>query len=179
VKNNPSGRFFLSTSLLKTRDARISKWNFAQSMVEFALAIPVLLIIILVVIEIAHIVILFNTVTMATREGSRYASGMSQTGNNGLAHWQDCQGIRAAVERIGGFLGIAESDILIFYDNGPDTAIAEVCNPSPIAGVTKGGRISVKVTVYYSPLVPVIQISPVPISSLSSHTILTNITVGN
>ncbi len=156
----------------------------AQGMVEFALAMPIILFAVLVIIEIAYIVITFNSVVMASREASRYAAGMStsQAAGTPLSHWQDCQGIRSAAERIAQFLGVQDADIQIFYDSGPDGSPADasakqICNPSPLPAVSKGGRISVKVTAHYTPLAPIFQISSIPISSLSSHTILTGIPI--
>lgn len=160
---------------LRTEFSKVEK---GQGIVEFALAFPVILVIILVTIEIAHIVIIFNGVAMASREASRYASGMSETGNDGLAHWQDCQGIRDAAKRIGAYLGIQDSDIQVSYDTGPGSASSAICNPSPVGQVSKGMRITVEVTARYTPLVPIVNVEAVPITSLSSHTILTNIMVG-
>ncbi len=147
-------------------------------MLEFALAMPVLLVILYLVIEVANVVFTYNTVVMASREASRYAAGLSQTGSNGLPRWQDCQGIRAAARRVAGYLGFADGDIHIYYDNGPGTAQNEVCNPAPVPAVSRGGRMTVKVTGYYAQLVRIFDFPPLPVSSLSSHTILTDIAVG-
>jgi hypothetical protein len=160
------------------------KWAKAQGIVEFALAIPIILFAVLVIFEVAYVIITFNGVAMASREASRYGAGMStsQAVGSPLSHWQDCQGIRDAARRIGGFLGISDSDIHIFYDSGPDALPAdavskEICAPDPIPQVSKGGRITVKVTAHYAPLSMLIQMAPIPISSLSSHTILTGIPI--
>ncbi len=156
----------------------------AQGMVEFALAMPIILFAVLVVIEIAYIIITFNGAVMASREASRYAAGMSTSQAVGapLSHWQDCTGIRSAAKRIANFLGLQDGDIHIYYDSGPDGLPAddpskEACAPNPVVQVSKGGRISVKVTVHYAPLDPLLQVSSIPISSLSSHTILTEIPI--
>ena len=156
----------------------------AQGIVEFALAIPIILFVVLVVIEVAYVIITFNGVAMASREASRYGAGMStsQAVGSPLSHWQDCQGMRDAARRIGEFLGVSDSDIHIYYDSGPDAlpadaASKEVCAPNPVPQVSKGGRITVKVTARFAPLALLIQISPIPISSVSSHTILTGIPI--
>jgi len=151
-------------------------------MVEFALAAPVLFLLVWGIIEIAHLFFVYNTVVVAAREASRY--GATEL------HKNDCAGMRQVAKRAGaGLAGIADSDITIFYDEGPDPANAEqtlkgqfVCglvSPSPLYPypITYGTRVTVTVTGHYSPLVPIIEFTPLTITSASTHTILIDIPI--
>ncbi len=150
----------------------------AQSIVEFALVAPVFFLAIWVIIEVAHLVFAFNSVSMASREAARYAAGMSRSVSTGLAQWQDCQGIRSAAIRVGSIMAIQAGDIQIDYDHGPGTTSTLTCNPNPVSQLVNGDRITVTVTVRYSLLVPLANLAPIPLTSRSSHTILTGIPVG-
>ena len=151
--------------------------NKGQGLVEFALITPVLLLVIWGIIEVAHLLFVVNTVSVASREASRYAVGMGVSGGSGLSHWQDCQGIRDAAIRLGSIFGINNGNVAIFHDTGPGTTETLVCdgaNPS-VSLVGLGDRITVRVTLTYSPWVKVINFPDIPLSAVSSHTILTEI----
>ena len=163
--------------------ARRTRWNSGQGLTEFALVFPVLLLVILVIIEVAHIVIFYNFLTMAAREASRYGAGVcnSANGSCGAPQYNDCAGIRAAATRVSSIIGI--QTITITYDNGNFTTnstggsnfkILGTCDANPGMVLTKGDRVTVTVTAIYSPLIPIGQFSA-PITSSSSNTILIDI----
>jgi hypothetical protein len=142
-----------------------------QSLIEFGLALPLLLLIIFGLIETARLVYTYSAVTTASREGARYGLSLGVNGL-GVPHYQDCSGIREASMALTSIAGIDEADILISYDSGPGTAIISSC---PLALVETGTRILVKVTTSYIPIVPLVNLPPIEITSTSKRTLLVDI----
>src|SRR5690242_330805 len=70
----------------------------AQGMVEFALALPVLLLLILGIFAFGHLFFVYSLVTSASREASRYGAAVGET-DSGALRYQDCDGILAAAVR--------------------------------------------------------------------------------
>ena len=169
-------KFHLNSS--QPRLKPFSRHSTGQAMTEFALVVPVALLLIWGIIEVAHVLLVLNSVSLASREASRYAVGMDTIAGEGTpTHWQDCAGIRDAAIRVGSISGIHAGNVRIFYDTGPSTTQTEICvaaNPS-LSFVTLGDRITVRVQIDYVPLVKVIDFPSFPISASSSHTILMEI----
>lgn len=157
------------------RRQRIHRKNESgQGMTEFALAFPVLLIMVLGVIEAGWMMFFFNIVSMSAREAARYGAAMGGT----PAHYQDCAGIRAAARRIGAFAGITnDNQIQVSFIKGISTSPTPSCNPNPISSVALGDRIVVQVTGNYQPLVNILMIPPIPFKSQSTFTIMTDIQI--
>lgn len=131
-----------------------------QGIVEFALVIPILLVLMFGVIEGGHLLVVYSSVVAASREGARYGEGVGM--NAAIPYYQDCDGIREAVRRIGALAGIQDSNILISYDRGPgSTTYSDHCtgHTSSIQ-LSEGDRIKVQVGVPYTPIAPLI---PFPI----------------
>src|SRR4026208_348401 len=91
-----------------------------QAIVEFAIALPILMALLVGILEVGRMIFIYSAVTNASREAVRYASavGLDDSGN---AKYQYCDGIRKMARRAAYFLNLADSDILIAYDNGPST----------------------------------------------------------
>jgi len=121
-----------------------------QSMVEFALVIPLLLLLMVGIFEFGYFFFVYSSVTMAAREAARYGSG---TGANDdlVRYFQDCDGIKERARRIGQYAGIQDDDVDIFYDTGPGSTPLGDCNG--ILEPTMGERVVVKVSVDYHPIV--------------------------
>jgi hypothetical protein len=146
--------------------------------VEFAIVTPVLLLLILGVIEFGRLMVAFSSVSTASRDAVRYAVSVGET-SGGTPHYQDCLGIRAAVEQVTLF---ADPSIVIEYDaDGPGGAApVEYCqvgkSVDPIQ-VSLGMQISVTVTDVYEPLVPIVELPPIPIASETARTVLRDVYV--
>jgi Flp pilus assembly protein TadG len=170
---------------LEKKGNRMKAGNRAQAMAEFALVIPVMLLIVWGIIESAHLLYVYNAVVVGSREASRFAAGVGTYGQGNitdLAHWQDCQGIRNAAKRVSPLLSLQDNDIQISIihkdvvtqawmttpvclDNNPDKTTVPIVN--------LGDRITVSVIARYSPLVPLVQFQTLPsLWSDSTHTIL-------
>ena len=105
-----------------------------QGMTEFALILPLLLLLLLGVVEAGRVIWAYITIQNAAREAARYASvaGRNDSGN---LYFQDCNGIRNAASRVTFFQNVQNSDILIYYnvngnnDGDGDPIFTQYCTP--------------------------------------------------
>lgn len=147
----------------------------AQSMVEFALAVPILLTLMFGIIEFGRLLFYFAAVTTSTREATRYGSAAGDIGNY-TPHYEDCAGIRAAAKRMGVFAGVSDGDIQIAYDHGPGTnPFASSCPPT--VPVSLGDRVMVQVSTTFTPIIPLVNLPSFPITSSASRTIFKDVEV--
>lgn len=154
---------------------KTSKLEHAQGMLEFALVLPVLLLLVLGVIEGGRLLFIYSAVNTASREGVRYGSAAGDIGG-GVPHYQDCSGIKAAAMRMGSLAGIKTSDISIRYDKGPGTAIVSATCPSSVT-IGRGYRIEVQVNSQYKPILPIVPLSAFPITATTRRTILKDVAI--
>jgi hypothetical protein len=146
---------------------------------EFALAIPFILVLLIGIIEAAWMMFFFSTVSISSRESARYGAALGLASDGLTVHYQDCAGIRAQARRVGAYVGLSDDDqIRVFFDSGPGTTQSRVCQPNnPISGVSQGQRIIIEVVGYYQPLVNIINIPAIAFKSQSSYTIMTDIQI--
>lgn len=149
-----------------------------QGMVEFALALPVLLLLMFGVIEGGRLLFFFSSISSASREGARYGAAVGEVSGSTF-QFQDCDGIRAAAKRVGVFAGVQDANITIKYDNGPGSTIISNSCPPDERDIKAGSRIVVNVSVPYKPIVPIVPLPSFPIQSQNTHTILRSIYVVN
>ena len=150
-----------------------------QSLAEFSLVLPVLLLIVFGVIEFGRLMAIYSMVSSASRNATRYGAAVGNSGA-GVPYYLDCAGIRAEAKRgAAALLNLSDSDISIQYDNGQTVYGAFNCNPggtAPNAGnIASGDRLRVTVTGTYTPLVPIVQIPPLPFTFVSTRTIIKTI----
>jgi len=142
-----------------------------QGLVEFALVIPIFLTLIMGIVEFGRLMIVYAGAASSSREAARYGASVGIS-PSGIEHYQDCDGIRATAKRISGLAPIEDSDITIQYDN-PSTGFFEAsCPPTQFE---LGDRIVVQVTITFDPIVPLINIPPIPITSETKRTVLRDI----
>ncbi len=144
-----------------------------QAMVEFALVFPLLLLLTVGVIEVGRILFSYSAIIAAAREGARYGAATQNIG--GIPQYEDCEGIRAAVKRIGRFAGISDENITIRYSNEVGV-YASSCPPAQ--SVSLGDRIVVTANTIISPLVSFVNIPPIPVTSTAAKTILKEVEIG-
>lgn len=126
----------------------------AQTMLEFALVFPFVLLITYGIIEVGRAVFIYSAVNSAAREGARFgvAAGIDA---NGIVQYADCKGIRDAVRKTAFLISIPDSKINIQYDNGSTIKLS--CLPSQNSIDPKliklGDRIIVTVTARYEPVI--------------------------
>lgn len=150
------------TGLVERQSGNVRvKNNKGQSIIEFALAIPLILMLVFGVIEFGRLMFSYTLVVSAAREAARYGSAAE--------NYQDCAGIRAAAVRIGGMAGVQEGNVNISYDDGFG-GNARSCPPGSLP---LGSRIIVSVQgVQYTPFVPMVNLSSVTLQTVSRRTIL-------
>ena len=148
-----------------------------QGMVEFALTLPLLLILVVGVMEFGRLLFYYSAITTGTREAARYGAASGLAGGS-QAYFQDCAGIRSAAKRISGLAGISDGNISIVYDEGPGGSSLGSC---PVGGsgpaLELGDRIIVTITGQFQPVVPLIDVPPLEITSVARRTILKDVEV--
>ena len=155
----------------------------AQTMIEFALVFPLVLLIVYGLIEFGRMLFIYSSTTSAAREGARYGAAAGDVGFL-LPHYADCDGIKNAAMRSGTFASLAEENITISYDHGPGISFPISCPPYDANHLDLINnkpyyydRIVVDVTTWYAPIIPVPGITGFAIHSQNARTILSNITI--
>lgn len=148
-------------------------------MVEFALVLPVLLLLILGIIAFGHLFFVYSFTVAASREAARWGSAVGLT-SSGLPRFRDCDAILDTAVRVGGMAGVRPENTVIEYDHGPDSGAAY--DDCPVGGegpdVTLSDRILVTVNVNYKPIVPLVSIPDIPLSATTARTIIRGLPVG-
>ncbi len=149
----------------------------AQAAVEFALILPVLILIVSSVFEFGRLFLVYSSLSNAAQEATRYAVA-SGTNGSGTIHYLDCAGIRAAAKRTASLQGLDDADIDIWYDGGESTAydsstyLAQ-CDGHPAPSLIQAtDRIVVSVRSTYQPMLLMFDLPPLPVTFLSARTII-------
>ena len=145
----------------------------AQTMVEFALVMPLLLLLIYGILEVGRLMFTYSTVITASREAVRYGSASGMV--SGEPQYKDCVGIRNAAQHVN-FLGSFDKnvDIDIYYSTGDhisfDTAVCP--SSSSLQDVSSGGFIKVSIRATFTPLAGIVPLISMTLRSNSQRTIL-------
>lgn len=152
-----------------------------QSIVEFALALPILLLVIFGLLEAGRAVFMYAAVTSASREAVRHAAS-NGVNESDVLNYRNCAEIRDTARRVAFLLPLEDENITIEYDTGPDPDTGIV--PAPYAecaadetvddaiSMACGDRVVVTVTVKYQPILSTIPMQPQPLTSSSARTFL-------
>jgi Flp pilus assembly protein TadG len=152
-----------------------------QSMAEFALALPILLLVIFGLLEVGRAVFMYAAVTNTSREAVRYATAYG-VNESDVLHYQNCAEIRDTARKVGFLLPLEDENITIEYDAGPDPDTGVI--PAPYAECAPdedvdntiemacGDRVVVSVTINYSPMVPIVPMEAQPFTASSARTYL-------
>jgi len=154
--------------------------NRAQALVEFALALPILMALLVGILEVGRMVFIYSAVNNASREAARYGSAVGLNDSGSSPKYQDCDGIRSIAKRSAYFMNLADADITISYDHGPSSTtpfdfcpVGTSADPSiEVNTLTDPDRVVVTVTSTYSPMVTLLPIGSRPITSSSARSIL-------
>lgn len=153
----------------------------AQAMVEFALVLPILMLLIVGLLETGRAIFMYSGIFTASREGVRYGSA---AGDNlaGNPLYQDCLGIKNAAKNAGILLNLQDDNITIQYDHGPGTSIFATCSDADgldeSVHVTTGDRILVTIEAQYEPMIPLfVPLSPKTMNAFSARTITGILTI--
>ncbi len=157
--------------IMETRLIRKEK---AQGMVEFALVLPLLLLVMFAVVEFGRLLLIYSAVFSASRDAARYGAASGSPGNY-IPYYQECAGMRAAARRFGSLVGIQDTNITISYDDGSGNSLG-VC-PSGATNVRLGSRVVVQVTAQYQPILPLVRLPSFPITARAARTVLKDINI--
>lgn len=160
-----------------------------QGIVEFALALPILLLVVYGLLETGRLIFIYSSTLTAARQAARYgaASGDSDAG---VPYYRDCNGIRGAVNRVG-FINIY-NDINITYDGGLDedgdyitipgidpSPSADTCDTVTDTDLDNGDRIKVQVSTQWEPIITIVPSwQGFTITSAAERTLLMNVALG-
>ncbi|HAE59276.1 MAG TPA: hypothetical protein DCG54_07150, partial [Anaerolineae bacterium] len=131
----------------------------AQGAVEFALILPVLLLLLLGLIETGRLIFNYSTVTNAAREATRYgsATGVNENGNYRFA---DCDEIINSAVKVGFLDTVRPENVRVTFDSGPGTAVLGGCPGSgsstlpSSSSVQTGTRIVVEIDSPFDTFIP-------------------------
>src|SRR6266487_226123 len=171
------------------------KKNMAQAMVEFAIVLPLLLLLLYGLLEAGRLLFMYSTIVTASRQAVRYGSATGEGSTPGVPRYQDCAGIRLAAQKIDFLNAFDDEDIIIQHDTGPgDLSPITYCTvppggPSPTSdnSFTPSGntqRLIVSIAGDFNPIVP--KIVPFiartvangnPIRATSARTILIGVSI--
>lgn len=151
----------------------LKKSQSAQGMVEFALVLPIILLIIFGVIAFGHLFFVYSSVVSASREAARWGAATGAS-TNGIPHYKDCDAIKATAVRVGSLAGVATNSVQVSYDKGPGDANNYSCPYD----ASIYDRIKVTVTVNYTPFLPLVNLPGFPITATSKRTIMLAQSVG-
>ncbi len=144
-----------------------------QGMVEFALVLPIVLLLMYGMVEFGRLMFFYSAASTASREAVRYGSSTGDNGS-GTPRYLDCDGIRNAALTIGKYANVIESAVAISYDASGTTMYCDDSDASKNAqknDISFGDTINVVVTTEYLPIMPMVNMPTIPITSQSSRTI--------
>ena len=148
--------------------------NRAQAMVEFAIALPVLLVMLVGIMEVGRMLIMYALVSNASRDAVRYASAVGLDNSGNYDKFIYCDGIKTAARSAAYFVSL--TTISISYDTGPGGTSRGVCDATGgedgDVTASSGDRVTVTVSATYKPVVKLIPISQRTFTSISSRTII-------
>ncbi len=155
-----------------------------QGLVEFALIVPLLLLLSLGIIEVGRMLVIFSSTSSAAEQSARYAA-VGEGTDSGLPQYLDCHAIRGTAQRAAVLTGLTENDIQITYQRPmPDTggfgaigwcdadqARLTSGTPMTFTDLFNNYRVVVTITSVYSPIVPIVPLPPIPMTFAAARTI--------
>lgn len=177
-------------SIQKTLKKHKMRNERAQAIVEFAITLPILMLLLVGILEAGRAVFVYASINNASREAARYASAVGR-GDNGLLKYKDCASIRNLAKRAAFFARISDSNIQIQYyrpnkdSNGNDVIVSGALSEVLLAYecdatsgedadvvVKTGDRVKITIRAPYSPVIRLIPLRARTFISQSSRTIL-------
>jgi Flp pilus assembly protein TadG len=143
-----------------------------QSAVEFALAFPVLVAILVGLFEFGRVIFVLSSVYTASREATRYGITVGLN-EDYTPHYLDCAMIKQRAISFGGAGGVSSADVTITYDSGPGTASIGSC-PVNADDLDTGDRLIVQVIGHFKPaaFIPLLELPTFNITATSRRTLI-------
>jgi uncharacterized repeat protein (TIGR01451 family) len=160
-----------------------------QGLMEFALILPLLLLLILGAIETGRMLAIFSSLSSASKMAVRYgavAGDYDVFTAGDQPFYNNCNGIRATARRAALFVPLEDAGISIRYERGVGTITQTIglCAPgavTPTVALTStapitildGDRMVISITATYRPIVPIVPLPEVPMTFAAARTIFT------
>lgn len=149
----------------------------AQAIVEFAIVLPILMMLLVGILEVGRMIFIYAAVNNASREAVRYASAVGLNDSGTTVKYNDCSGIRTMATRSAFFMPLT---VTIYRDEGvtdtnPPVPVNQVtyCSGSTdTVSIPTGDRVTVSVSATYRPMVTLVPLSQRTFTSVSSRTVL-------
>jgi|GEM_PF-720908 len=144
-----------------------------QALVEFALMLPILLVLIFGIIDIARLMYAFSQAIDATRQAMRY--GIVTGLDNSTPQYLDCQNITAVARRMLFMPGLNNVTINVRYEDAQGNFISNCVDTLTAWDVNDGDVLVVEVQGAISPITPAFMLftNTLPFSYTSRRTIMT------
>jgi Flp pilus assembly protein TadG len=127
-------------------------------MIEFALALPIVLLLVIGMFEVGRLIVYYSAVNSAAREAARYGAASGK--EDGLYRYCNQARIREAAVKAGFVAGVEanSTNVKICYDTGPtgSTCNTNVSTYDPCATGAKllpGTRVYITVEITYRPTI--------------------------
>ncbi|MCZ2126905.1 MAG: pilus assembly protein [Anaerolineales bacterium] len=172
--------------MIRKNTPRPQKKTRAQAMVEFALVLPLLVLLLYGIVEVSRLIFVFASVANASRQAARYGAGSGESLTNAI-YYQDCDGIRDAANQSA---ILTEFDsVTITYDRGitpggeqipiPDVDPDPDADTCPVGDnvIRNGDRIIVQVSASYEPILTLGNLQPLEVVSANAHTFLISVPI--
>jgi len=148
-----------------------------QAIVEFAIVLPILLVVLIGVLEVGRYLFIISAATNASRNAVRYASAVGQDDKYGVTKYNYCEGIKQTALDSAYLVPDSSISVEIDYLNDAGTVFYSCSvwsNGTVDTGYkyTNGDRVRVTVTVPYKPMVNLVPFGSPDIVSSSTRTIL-------
>jgi hypothetical protein len=163
------------------------KKNVAQAMVEFAIVLPILLMLLYGLLEVGRLLFMYSSIVTSSRQAVRYGSATGLgIGTTTVERFRDCKGIRETANKTDylNAFNHETDDVRIFWDEGPDDIAAdrEICLPGEASSTwtpssDNDSRIIVRVRGHFYALVKLLPLPTREIKAESSRTILLSVPV--
>ena len=144
------------------------------SLVEFAMAVPLLVLLTFGMFELGRFITITSTVTNASREAARYGTGTGPGTGSG-PRYADCDGMRDAAQEFGVLGAPTDGQVTLTYDEGPETFVFLTCTTGSVEPslIDSGDRIISTVAIPFQTNIPLIRdfLGPTTISVQTIRTI--------
>lgn len=167
----------MSTKLLR----HLSSKSRAQAMVEFAIVLPILVMLLIGIFEVGRLVFAYAAVTNASREAARFGSALGYD-DDGYHKYKDCNGILQMAKRSSFFLPLTlnttnrnnppPNSVTITYDGSTSAWCQQPIGEDPSVFVSSGDRVIITVTYAYAPYTRLVPFPSKTYTAKSARTIL-------
>ncbi len=163
---------------LKERQERSHIRQRGQTLIEFVIALPVLLLMIYGIIEFGRMLYTYSALVTASSEAARWGSSTGP-GASSPNRYLDKTGMLAAAQKAAPVITVnwSTKDNYPLYDLGPGTSPTSA--PSSPVAADDQPRVIVELTTTFNPLVKWIGIPSITLYSKSVRPILVNISISN